>query len=152
MGAGRTPTRKGPSAHPWGLRPQRQPLTPSSPFSAFLMANSSVFVILTTTSKVGTTIIPILQIEKLRAKQEQGLVQRHTVSPWQSQGAALSAMGWPTPLMVAYCSLRNAAPHSQKEGSMKDQTQSAAPLPRMPSRSPRMIHLFFKALLPSPLP
>lgn len=71
MGGGRTPIRKRPSAHHWGLRPQNQP--PSGPFLAFLMANSPVFVILTIASQVGTAIIPILQVDKLRGKEEEWL-------------------------------------------------------------------------------
>lgn len=133
MGGGRTPTRKRPSAHHWGLRPQSQP--PSGPFLAFLMANLPVFVILTITSKVGTAIIPILQMDKQRDKEEQWSVQRHTASLWHSLGAALSATGRAPPTHVGLLpsqedpsSLSGGRCHEEPHQSCSSPTYNTLPL------------------------
>lgn len=56
MGRGRTPT----------LGSEASEAALHLLFMAFLGANSPIFVILTITNKVGTTIFLILQMEKLR--------------------------------------------------------------------------------------
>lgn len=113
---------------PWGLRPQRQPLNPSSPIQSFLWLIHHFCHSYNNQQSRGYNFPHFIDAET-KSQEEQWLAQRQAqASPWQCsahpscQSAALSGILSP--------------PHSPKEDIM-NKLHHAAPLSRTPPHSSR---------------